>query len=139
VKYEDLVTDTEKTAQGICEFLDLDYSEEILRFHEKDIVRENSNRIVSWKDLQKPIMPENAYRYKNELSEDEIRYIESLCKREMDILGYERRFEVSEDPDVLEKKLLPEDMSNRLTDVEVEAYASFKKAAARIQTRNLPL
>ena len=139
VKYENLVTDTEKTVRRICSFLDLEYSGKMLRFHEKDIVRENSQRIVSWKDLQKPIMPENAGRYKIELSEDEIRYIECLCRKEMDTLGYKRQFDEAGEPEALEKKLLPEDMSNRLTDTEKEIYASFKEAVGRVQTRNLPL
>ncbi|WP_348240372.1 sulfotransferase, partial [Salmonella enterica] len=35
IRYEDLVTDTEPTVRRVCEFIDLEFHPQMLRYHER--------------------------------------------------------------------------------------------------------
>ena len=137
VKFEDLITGTEEQARRICCFLGLEYCPQMLRFHEKDVVKENAKRITSWSDLQNPIIKDNTNRYKAGLSEDEIRYIEGLCGEEMDFFGYATDFPLDTSLEVLEGRLPEEDLSSRLSATERQVHASFGVARKRIEERCL--
>ena len=137
VRFEDLIADTEEQARRICRFLGLEYSQQMLRFHEKDVVKENAKRITSWSDLQKPIIKDNVNRYRTGLSEDEIRYIEGLCDEEMDFFGYAKDFSLETSLEELEKRLPEEDLSSKLSATERQVHASFGVARKRIEERSL--
>ncbi len=138
LKFEDLLTDTEDTVQKVCDFLQIPYSGEMLEFHKKTLTSQNSNKMVSWRDLQEPVKKDNFNLYKDKLSESEIRYIEALCKEEMIFLGYSRDFEENASLEVLEKKALSISYEERVrTDIENEAYEKFWKGIERIKSRHL--
>lgn len=69
VKYEDLVTDYERTIRIICDFLEIDASVEILKWHSYTNVRKNNalfteiDRIYD-KSINKFMEPENQSRVK---------------------------------------------------------------------------
>ncbi|HUV08005.1 MAG TPA: sulfotransferase, partial [Spirochaetia bacterium] len=120
IRFEDLVTEPEREAKRLCSFLGMDYSAQMLRFHEKEIVQENANRLSSWKDLQKPIIGDNFNLYKQSLSEAETRYVEALCLEEMEYFGYARDFQASGALEELERSLPAENLHKTLTDSEAK-------------------
>ena len=61
VKYEDMVSDTEKVSREIIEFCGLDWSEECLNFHEtkRNVVTASSDQV------RQPIYTKSVARWKN--------------------------------------------------------------------------
>lgn len=138
LRFEDLLSNTEEELIKICDFLGVKYTPQMLEFYKLDHVIENSNRLPSWKDTKCPIIKDNFARYKTELNEMEIRFIESLCSEEMDFLGYEKEFEVCESPEEIEKKMPPEDLSHKvLTDMEVKIYTKFNAVRSGINNKKV--
>lgn len=136
--FEELVRDGEKPLRRICSFIGVDYEAGMLNFYSQDIVVQNANKMVSWQDLQKPLRPEEIGKYRNELNEVEIRYIEDVCKEEMKILGYEPDFAPGKSAEELESSLPPASQTDReKTDVEKAAYARFHAGVERVRSREL--
>lgn len=88
VRYEDLVVFPEKTCTQITTFLGEQYSSEMLDFHQNTLTKQNASRMAAWKNLDKPIIAGNCNKYKGELSDSELLYIETKCKLEMDYFDY---------------------------------------------------
>ncbi len=75
LKFEDLVQDVEGNLTKICEFIGLDYSADMLRFHEDT--------------TYSPIDPKIAQKWPKKLTEDEVRLIESKVGPLLEKKGYE--------------------------------------------------
>ncbi|MHC4914794.1 MAG: sulfotransferase [Planctomycetota bacterium] len=143
VKFEDVLRNTEDTVRKLCSFLRVDYDPCMLRFHERDNVKKNAAGGSAWRDLAKPIMPENCGRYRDLLDEAEIRYIESVCHEEMDFLGYERDYPLEDDLAELESRLpapaaVGFEKKVRAAD-EVERRTGFRDSVKRVRSRALYL
>ena len=93
IRYEDIIADPSAELSAICTFLGVDFEPEMLDFHNNELTRENAARIDAWRNLAKPILTDNAGRYRSELSELEIRFVEALCAPEMSYFGYARDLE----------------------------------------------
>lgn len=89
LRYEDLIGNAGKYSREICAFFDLAYSDEMLRFNEDELTRENSQLQSAWNNLSKGVLSENKEKFLTELSSDEIAMIEFVCRHEMACLGYE--------------------------------------------------
>ena len=88
VRYEDLIADTPATLQRVTAHLGLKYEEEMLQFNEDRRTRANAERIDAWANLQKPVISDNAGKYRDVLSEADQRYVELACGPLMKRLGY---------------------------------------------------
>jgi hypothetical protein len=91
VRYEDLVADPPAQLRTICRFLDLEYDEAMLGYHERsDIVpdRRKLRRIHS--NLRRPPIP-NLRDWRSEMSPREVELFEALAGDLLSYLGYERR------------------------------------------------
>ena len=136
--FESLVGDAENTLRKICNYLELNYEPGMLDFHKADIVATNANRMESWRDLQKPLDQGEIGKYKNSLSEAEVRYVEALCAREMEILGYSPVYDASVPIDDLDRQIPPASETDRtFTDVEMAAYSRWREALDLIKGRKL--
>ena len=138
VKFEDLILKTEETAGRMCAFLGVPYSEAMLRFYEGDSA--TSNAVVSsWKDLAKPIIKDNVNRYRTNLSEAEIRYVEAVCHEEMAALGYQREYDPIGSPEELAKDVPAGPAGMTVAPEEKDTYDRFFAAIARVHGRKAPL
>ncbi|NNG00918.1 MAG: sulfotransferase [Desulfobacteraceae bacterium] len=141
VRFEDLVTRPETEAARICDFLGLAYSDDMLKFHEKEIVRRNADKNIlgGWKDLKSPIMPENVGRYKTLLSDPEIRYVEALCRHEMECFGYQPDFNEDSDIDELERQLPNEVqvVSPERAEIREKYFIHFARVIEKVNQRKL--
>lgn len=88
IKYENLITQTEETLEGICHFLDLEFEPTMLDFHTDKLTIKNSLLDQSWRNLSNPVIKNNREKYKEELSNEEIAYIEKICYLEMKWFNY---------------------------------------------------
>ena len=89
VKYEDLLRRPEEVARDLCEFLELEYSHEMLDFSNRanDLVFKDE---MQWKkNLFSPLMKGNSGKWKTELGAQEIALVEKAYRREFIKRGYQ--------------------------------------------------
>lgn len=96
LKYEDLITDTEKITRQVCSFLGVSFEAGILEFYKDEVTQKNASLIQAWRNLGRDIIRDNNRKYLTELSRDEIMAIEKICYYEMLHLGYIPEHSVSE-------------------------------------------
>lgn len=94
VRYEDLVADPRSSLQAICDFVDIEYSEDLLEHH-----RDAESRVQAPADgapfhaaATRP--PTSGLRdWRTQMEGPELRIFESIAGRVLAQLGYERRLE----------------------------------------------
>jgi hypothetical protein len=77
IRYEDLILDTENTIQKVCDMLNIRMNNKLLKSHEyydPNIVGHGKNV------LSKPIDDKSLYKYKENVTIDEISTIKKMCK-----------------------------------------------------------
>jgi len=90
VCYEDLISNTEQVVKKLCQFLNIEYRESMLVFHESREASRAANSSKLWENVAQPIMKTNSNKFLNEMSDLDIKIIESIVGNTMDKLGYER-------------------------------------------------
>lgn len=141
VRYETLLRDPEEILRHVCDFLGVSYSVSMLSFHEDPLNRTGAARVSAWSNLAKPVLSDNAGKFRAGLEREEIRYVEAACRSEMERLGY--RPEIDDgtgDPEVLGQGLVagePHEKPDygRLPAVERRALADFRATLETIRRR----
>lgn len=90
--YENLTKNTENVLNELTQFLKIEYDENMLSFHKSEKTNKSSEASVSWKNVNKKMMSDNSKKYLKQLTEDEIRYIENICFKEMEFFGYKLEY-----------------------------------------------
>lgn len=91
VRYEDLVRRPEATTRSICEFLEEEYTPEMLRFHldaddyMKDEAEERYNSTAT-----QPITDDRVDAWTDRLTDDQVAVVEWICRDIMQDFGYAR-------------------------------------------------
>ena len=83
VRYEDLVSQTEKTMRGVCDFIGIGYIPEMQR----------PNRVTEFTGTARGadfVVGNNVGKYSSKLSEGNVRTIEAICSPELSLIGYEK-------------------------------------------------
>ncbi len=88
VRYEDLVRDPEDTLKQVCDFLDEDYSQEMLGFHESTYPR-NRGKNPDHARIAMPVTDELIGEYEQYLSIQEQRIFAGVAGEELTENGYE--------------------------------------------------
>ncbi len=141
VRYETLITEPETSLRRMCEHLGVRYAREMTSFHERRLTRRNAARISGWANVGRPLMPDNAGKFRRDLSAAEIRYVEALCAGEMVTFGYPPEVDDgASDLEALERQLLPlepweKPAYQELRAEERRAHAGWRRAVARIEAR----
>lgn len=96
IKYEDFVNDYHTNYRKLCEFVGIDYDENVFDFYKK---KEEIFKIYPekqferyHKSLLKPITNEKVGIWKNELSEKDVRTADAVAGKYAELLGYERKY-----------------------------------------------
>jgi hypothetical protein len=139
LRYEDLLTDSEAQLKELCNLLELDFTHEMLAFHTREETRKNAARIENWNNLDKPVLNSNFNKFLNEMSNEELRYIESRCGDLMTYFGYEKHTEGMLAGEIEECELRWKADMPELRNKAGEAEIRQKRMAAieRILSRNL--
>lgn len=90
ISYEKLLDNPEEIVKQLCEFLNIEFSPNMLDFHTSKEAERSAKSSSLWENLSQPIKSNNSRKFLNELTTEEIQIIESICGDVMDILGYER-------------------------------------------------
>lgn len=96
VRYEDLISDSDRYTAEIVHFFGLPYDSGIENFHKDELTQKNASMQKAWNNLSKGVIKDNKKKYLKELTEEEIKVIEKICYVEMQYLGYECEFSKDE-------------------------------------------
>ncbi len=88
VRYEELLQDPERVLTGLVRHLGLAFEEAMLGFNQNRRTRINAERIEAWANLRRPIMRNNAGKFRAVLSRADQRYVELACYDQMRRFGY---------------------------------------------------
>jgi len=88
MRYEDLLDQPEQSVRQLCGFLDEDFEPGMLRFHEGREAQTSATLSESWQNTAKPVLSNNAGKYRKHLSTDEVRMVEAVGAPLMLRLGY---------------------------------------------------
>lgn len=86
--YEYLIAQPEVTVKKICAFIDEPFESTMLAFAETPEAKLSGTLSESWKNTAKPIMSNNAGKYKKRLSSIQIKTVERAAGKTMVNLGY---------------------------------------------------
>lgn len=89
LKYEELIADPESTLRRLCGFLGEAFEEQMLEYHRSDEAQKSGSLSVSWENTSRPVLRNNANKFRSQLSQREILLFEAIAHREMQELGYE--------------------------------------------------
>lgn len=90
--YEDLTSKPKEVVERLCKFLDIEFNEKMLAFNESGEAKRTAASSTLWENVTQPIMSNNSKKFMKEMSEEDIRIVESVAGDVMDALGYERVF-----------------------------------------------
>lgn len=90
VRYEDMVEEPEAMMMRLCDFLEMEYREDMLDFHQSDEAHRAARSSELWGNVNQPIMKGNTGKFRTEASDADIRIFESTAGNVMDQLGYRR-------------------------------------------------
>ena len=86
--YETLISEPEGTITELCARLGLSYEANMLTFFDQPEANKSSQLSESWMNTGKPILGNNAGKYRSKLTTSEIQDVESIASATMADLGY---------------------------------------------------
>ena len=131
LRYEDLLKNPTNELQRICHFMNLHFDMDMLNFHQSKNAIANADAEIHWINLKKPLMKANYGKYKSDLNESEIRYVEGLCQAEMQFLGYQRDHNISHDLSGLEMEVTYLDKTYRT--IHPKSYPENEQVARAVR------
>lgn len=90
LSYETLTGSPEKAMRGLCEFLGVAYTTEMLDFHESSEAKSAAKSSELWSNVVKPVMADNSNKFLKEMSAEDVRTFELVAGDVLDALGYKR-------------------------------------------------
>lgn len=90
VSYEELVSQPEQTCQSLCEFLNVEYTPQMMEFYRSDESRLSASSSSILGNIAKPLMSNNIRKFVKQTKEEDLRIFESVAGESLDALGYER-------------------------------------------------
>jgi hypothetical protein len=92
VRYEQLIHDPRPVMRSMCDKLGVTFSDEIFEyFHSKESIN-TANSGQMWKNVVKPIMPDNHDKFRKEFTEEQLRIFEQVAGDVLHDLGYKTMF-----------------------------------------------
>ncbi len=89
VRYENLVTDPRAAILPVCRFLDVEFTEAMLKPHNRRKRLQRDDNLSLFCNTQKPIFTDSIQKWRTELSQDQISLVEHGLRKEMKLMGYE--------------------------------------------------
>lgn len=90
VSYEELTGNAEATMRRLCKFIGVEYSPQMLEFHESDEAQRAAKSSDLWGNVTKPVMADNTHKFLKECSAEDVGIFESVAGDVLDALGYKR-------------------------------------------------
>lgn len=88
LNYESLLEDPEESIKRVCNFLKINYREDMLGFYNSAESRNTAEAGAMWANLKKPIIKDNVGKFKSYLTETDIEIFETVAGSTLQKLGY---------------------------------------------------
>ncbi|TQE99010.1 MAG: sulfotransferase [Spiribacter salinus] len=88
VRYEEMVADPESELKRICAFLNLEFVETMLRFHERTPGAYGTYYDKIHSGLSRPVSTSSTDAWRKHLDGRDVAIVESICRGRMEELGY---------------------------------------------------
>jgi hypothetical protein len=88
LKYEELIAEPAAMVRKVCAFLDEPFEEPMLEYHQSKEAKKSGSLSISWENTAKPVMRDNAEKFRQQLSAQEILLFEAIAGNELHELGY---------------------------------------------------
>ena len=88
IKYEDLISNSNKYISEMMNFLGLPHDANIENYYQDEMTKKNAKMQTAWNNLSQGVIADNKNKYLNDLSDYEIKIIEKICYPEMSFLKY---------------------------------------------------
>jgi hypothetical protein len=88
LKYEELLADPPAVVRRLCAFLGEEFEEQMLEYHRSREAQKSGSLSISWENTAKPVLRDNAAKFRRQLTEQEILQIEAIACAELRELGY---------------------------------------------------
>ncbi len=88
LRYEDLLADPEGSVRSVCHFLGEAFEPGLLGYHRTDAALAAAALSEDWRNAAQPVLQGNAGKYRDDLSPEEIRLVETVAGPLMEELGY---------------------------------------------------
>jgi hypothetical protein len=145
VRYEDLIRDAATVVPRICAFLGVDMEPGMLEFHSASRGRDDASATADWANIGKPLLADNAGKFRDELTDEEGRYVEAVCRDWMGLFDYPLHYTRAgekEDLGGLRQKLMPAEpwekpQYQRVSAEERQKRARWHEVCARMASRNV--
>ncbi len=92
LRYEDLLSAPDLQLRRVCRFLGEDHADSMTSFHETGAARKGASLSRDWQKTASPIQASNQGKYREELSDEEIRDVEAIAAATMRRLDYELEY-----------------------------------------------
>lgn len=86
IRYEDLLANPKRVLGGICEFLQEEYSAQMLNFHESPVDYKTDRRNLE--NLNKPLLKNNCGKWHKEMTTRQLRIFEAVAGSMLEKHGY---------------------------------------------------
>lgn len=113
LRYEDLLARPEAELRRLCRFLGFDYEPGMTALDRNPSSVADSTAMKEWRNLGRPLLVDNTGKFRRDLSEVEIAFVETHCRREMETLGYERTLSEAWDEARLIRALTPLELHDK--------------------------
>ncbi|WP_417487151.1 sulfotransferase family protein [Maricaulis sp.] len=88
IRYEDLITHPSEVLNGVCRHLEVEFDAGMLSAHQNPRTTRTAKQVDAWSNLQRPVMSQNAGKFRSVLTDDDVLYIELKCAKLMKQFGY---------------------------------------------------
>ena len=138
VKYEDLLHQPKLEIQRICEFIGMDYSNNILKYYKSPDSKITAESGEMWHNLSRPLMKHNYNKYKKGLETEEIDVFEKVAGELMSSYGYHLENHINAEKHIFSKdEILEFDHINKQLKNEVLKKAVEKDLLKRYDQEQL--
>ena len=95
VLYENLTAEPERILKELCSFLSIEYQDSLTEGTEVKLDLSSEREQIRQKDLGRDINASRAFSWKTDLTPNQRRRIEVICRKEMTLQGFETEFQPS--------------------------------------------
>lgn len=89
VRYEDLLQEPRETVEDLCDFLDVDFEEEMLYYYDTEASRDTAQESHMFENISSPIKSDNYGKFHEQLPDEEVVLTEKISLDELVHFGYE--------------------------------------------------
>lgn len=122
IRFEDFIANQEEVLRAICEFIGIEFLEEMLDLSHSYEASDISKRSALWKSNHSAPIKANVGKFRRYLSMEEIELIETLTGDMMDYYGYER---ITEGKTVITDEMEAQAIKNHETN-KMKAWSDLK-------------